>query len=665
MEKIMNSIRVSVPNWKSDASFEALLAFLSEYRDCVQQVAYISSDFHPPQPLGKARENAAALRERIVRTKEAGFSCGINMVSTIGHHPERLDEALKGDWRHMTDIDGNTCEGSFCPADERYLREYVKPLYTLYSEAKPDFIWVDDDVRYGHLPIGFGCFCDGCLARFHARAGERFTRETLKAALLQPENTDLRKLWLREQSDKIAHLLRFIGRTVRAVNDSITLGFMTGERYFEGYDFRLWADALSEDGQYKIMWRPGGGAYGDRPFDGQLEKAVQISRQCARLPDFVTLVQSEIENFPYRVLQKSPRSTALEVLLHTAAGCTGAALNVLPNAPRGESVEVMRGHFDALRRVVPFEKLLSDTLGRAPTAGIYDGWHIDAQAALDEDFFTGSGAGFPDAWGELSFLGLPLCHDFEAASCYLLTGNSPRAFGEEELKHMLSTGVYMDAEALRTLDRMGYGALTGFRVGEAFADDSVEVYVEHALNTGFVGKTRLCPQVFVRGASASLIPAPGAETLCYLEDHRGNRKADCSTGLFRNALGGVVCVSSHYARTGFLDSLKSAQMKRVFRMLSGGKLPFAVESCARLRAVVRRTPQGDAVVILNPNFDLLENVAVLFPGAPESVRITLEDGQSETLCAAGRDGDMTRFILPALPPYTLALLETERNPGDA
>ena len=657
MERVLNAVRVSVPNWKDEPAFDALLSFLSGYQDVVGQVALFSSDFHPPQPLETAAIHAALLRDRIARVKDAGFSCGINVLSTIGHHPERLDEALRGNWRHMTDIDGETCAGSFCPADERYREEYVKPLYELYCAAGPDFIWVDDDVRYGHLPIGYGCFCDGCVARFNARCVASCTRETLKQALTAPENTPLRRLWLREQSDKLAALLVFIGRTVRAVDETITLGFMTGERYFEGYDFALWADALSEHGKYPIMWRPGGGAYGDRPFDGISEKARQIGRQCARLPEYVTVVQSEIENFPYRLLQKSPRSNALETLLYTAAGCTGAALNVLPDAPHGEPVSVMRGHFDALRRALPFEKRLSETLGRAPAAGIYDGWHIHAQAALDGDFLRGGGGRFPEAWMELFSLGLPVCHDLNNACCCLLTGASPRAFTEDELTRMLSKGVYMDAQALCELNRMGYGELTGFQLGESFPEDSVEVYAPHPLNADLAGKTRLCPQVFVRGESAALLPAPGAETLCYLEDHRGRRKAECSMGLFRNALGGVVCVSSHYARCGFLDTLKSAQMKRVFRALSGDGLPFLPESCVRVQAVVRRTGRGDAAVLLNPNLDTLENVAVLLGGAPQSAAVTFEDGRSVALAPEGRDGSMTRFILPPLPPYALVLLE--------
>ena len=661
MPTVLNSLRVSVPNWKDEAAFSALLDFLREYRDCVQQIAFFSSDFHPPQPLETAAAHAALLRDRIRRAKAEGFSCGVNVLSTVGHHPERLTEALQGDWPRLTNIDGETCAGSFCPADERYREEYVRPLYEIYCRAAPDFIWVDDDIRSAHLPVGYGCFCDGCLERFNRCCGGAFTRAGLKQALTDSEGTALRKRWLRFESETIASLLRSIGETVRAVDDGITLGFMTGERYFEGYDFALWVRALSDDGAYPIMWRPGGGAYTDRPFAGQLEKARQIGRQCARLQGYVVSVQSEIENFPYRVLQKSPRATALEVLLHTAAGCTGAALNVLPDAPQGEPVEVMRGHFEALRAAVPFERLLSETLDRAPTEGIYDGWHIDAQAALDVDFLRGGGGCFPQTWAELFSLGLPGSHDFGRACCYLLTGTSPRAFSGEELLHILSSGVYLDARALEELNRLGYGELTGFSAGDPLPEDSMEIYASHPLNAGLEGKRRLCPQVFVKGGSAALLPSPGAQTLCFLTDHRGGPRADCSMGWFKNRLGGRVCVSSHYAAVGLSDSLKSVQMKRVFRALSGDSLPFLVQSCVRLEAVARRAAEGTAVVLLNPNFDTLTDVAVLFRGNAAALRMTREDGRTFLLPALGRDGNMTRYSIPELPPYTTALLQKEKE----
>lgn len=656
MNKIYNSVRVSVPNWIDEDAFNDLLALLVDYKDCVQQIAFFSSDFHPPLPLRTAKTHFSILRDRIERAKEAGFSCGINVLSTIGHHPERMDEALDGPWRHMTNIDGEACEASFCPGDEAYQEEYVAPLYRMCCEAKPDFIWIDDDIRYGHIPIGNGCFCDGCIARFNKENHRHFSREALKTALEAPENAQLRKAWLRHQSRKIADLLRMIRRTVNACDDGITLGLMTGERYFEGYDFPLWADALSDGGRYEILWRPGGGAYTDQPFLSQIEKAGQIGRQCAGLPENVTVVQSEIENFPYRLLQKSPRSTALEALLYVSAGCTGAAFNILPSAPYIENPDVMRGHFTAVRNVFPFEKLLSDLAGRTPTAGVYDGWHPHAQAAVSGSFLHGWGGSFAEHWNAVYTLGLPESFDFHTAAAYLLTGTAPRAYTEEELLKLLSAGVYMDAGALQTLNEMGYAELTGFSVGERFREDHLEVYTDHPLNRGFAGRARHCPQVFVQGESAALLPTDSAELLSYLTDFHGKIAAGCALGLYKNKLGGKICVSSHYAAADMGDPFKAAQMKRLFRLLSDDRLPFLPENCVRLRSFARQTPRGNAVILFNPNLDCLNDVAVLYAGNRSEIDYIGEDCNRQRLPAAGTDGKMTRFLLPPLPPFSMALL---------
>ena len=655
MRKIYNSVRVPPSSWQEEGAFSELLAFLGGYKDCIRQLAFFSSEFHPPLPLETAELHFRSLKDRMARAREAGFSCGVNILSTVGHHPERMDEALHGPWRRATNIDGEECPASFCPADESYLEEYVKSLYEACCAAKPEFIWIDDDVRSGHIPIGNGCFCNGCIARFNRENQTIFSRQSLKAALEDSENIPLRKRWLRFQSEKIASLFRFIRKTVNACDGNIKLGFMTGERYFDGYDFPLWAEALSENGKYEIMWRPGGGAYGDQPFSGQIEKSKQIGRQCARLPEYVTVVQSEIENFPYRLLQKSPRSTALESLIYVGTGCTGTAFNILPGTRQGESVRVMRGHFDAIRAAFPFEKFLSDLVDRAPTCGIYDGWHPHAQAAA-RSFLSYEGGFSADHWNALYALGLPESFDFERSQCYLLTGSAPRAYTEEELTRVLSTGVFMDAEALELLNKMGYGSLTGFRAGERFAEDHPEVYSDHPLNAGFAGKRRICPQVFVRGTSAALKPEPEAEKLSYLIDYHGNVAADCVLGIYTNRLGGRVCVSSHYAAADPGDTFKSAQLRRIFRWLAGDGLPFLPDCCVRLHACVRRTEKGDAIVLLNPNLDDLRDVPVLLPGDASRLVMTAEDMNPRVLCPAGKDGAMTRFILPELPPFSTAVL---------
>ena len=54
-----------------------------------------------------------------------GYKTGINILTTIGHHNENLDNSLKGNYTYMTDINGEVCHGSFCPNDDN-MREYIR-----------------------------------------------------------------------------------------------------------------------------------------------------------------------------------------------------------------------------------------------------------------------------------------------------------------------------------------------------------------------------------------------------------------------------------------------------------------------------------------------------------------------------------------------------------
>jgi len=100
------------------------------------------------------------------------------------------------------------------------------------------------------------------------------------------------------------------------------LGFMTGDRFYEGYDFENWAKTLAGPHAGNVRWRPGGGFYSDESLSGMVEKAHDIGRQVSKLPAHVKVIQSEVENFPYDLLRKSAETTIIEAAAHMAAGST-------------------------------------------------------------------------------------------------------------------------------------------------------------------------------------------------------------------------------------------------------------------------------------------------------------------------------------------------------
>lgn len=179
--------------------------------------------------------------------------------------------------------------------------------------------------------------------------------------------------------EMLTELFYIIEQAVHAVSPGLPIGFMTGDRFYEGYAFARWAQALAGDSGCEVRWRPGGGFYSDDHLLGLVEKRHDIGRQVAALPKTVTVIQSEIENFPYHRLKKSVRTTMLEGAAHMAAGTTGIAFNVLGAHP--EPLDEYRPFLDAVVSARPFFEALHHNLRRYPALGVYPAWNNDLYVA--------------------------------------------------------------------------------------------------------------------------------------------------------------------------------------------------------------------------------------------------------------------------------------------
>jgi hypothetical protein len=233
------SFRIGVPQWESESRCNALFDLFDKYRGVTDEITFFTSATHSPLPFDVIRKRAEILEKRMEQARKRGYRTGINILTTIGHHNENLDNSLKGDYTFMTNIDGQVCHGSFCPNDGN-MREYVRNNYEIIARAKPDYIWIDDDVRFGHMPIGYGCFCDNCLQIFKNEYGVLYSRESLKKAMDEGSDADklkIREAWLQHNRNTISSLFSLIEKTVHRVEPSLPLGFMTGARFFVGYAF--------------------------------------------------------------------------------------------------------------------------------------------------------------------------------------------------------------------------------------------------------------------------------------------------------------------------------------------------------------------------------------------------------------------------------------------
>lgn len=656
------SLRVGTPLWMDEDQFGLFLDKLTSYPDIADSVMLFTSMTHGPILLDEIKRRMDIAGDRLTGLRESGFQAGINVLATIGHHEESLSSTIGAEYGFAVDIDGKQCRGSFCPGSKA-LHQYVRELYKAVCTAEPDFIWVDDDVRLlGHLPVRAVCFCDNCLDVFSDEYGTAFDRKSLSTAFdsgTVEGKLRVRSAWLQHNRNTVAAVLGVVEQTVHDRVSTMPLGFMTGERFYEGYDFTHWASVLSGKESMDVFWRPGGGFYSDRTPGELMHKSHEIGRQVSALPTWIENIQSEIENFPYQLLRKSAHITVTEAASHIAAGCTGTAFNVLP----GSSLEIDEFHpiLDSIRTTRPFLDLLTKTFGRTPLKGACAGWNRDVMATGNLRSGRWVDAGYQDFAtsypAEIFEIGIPAAYAMAEADIIMLKGDVVLAFSRSELEGMLARAVYIDGCCLAHLCQMGLSELVGFEPGGAFEKDCIEVFAKHELNGSHAGKQRDVRQSFWPETVFELRPTgPDSQKLSSVINYENLALATVTHGIFENRLGGRVSVSG-YAPWSFLQSkAKSDQIKSVFRWLCRDRLDAYISSYHKINIWIRHTANGIAVVMLNSSFDVAIDIQLKLLALGTTAILTHGNLEELEIPSSGSDGNYAVYKIPLLAPWQICLL---------
>ena len=664
LDKAFISFRIGTTQWMPEDRFKELLALFERHKGVTDEITFFTSFTHPPIPVEEMGRRCALLTQRIQAAKRLGYRAGINVLSTMGHHEENLPNSLQGDFTRVTDMSGNISRGSFCPNDPA-LQAYVRDIYRMVARATPDYVWVDDDVRLmGHMPVGLTCFCDRCLQLFAQESGTTYTRASLRDAFAKGDPQAafaVRKQWLDHNRGTVARLLGLVRETVHEARPGTPLGFMTGDRFFEGYDFDRWAEVLAGPSRSPVYWRPGGGFYEDSSTPGLAGKSHDIGRQIAFLPLSVRCIESEIENFPYQRLRKSAQITVAEAAAHMGAGCTGAAFNVLSG--NDEPLDEFEPLVARIHQARPFFDLLARHIGRARPVGLFTAWNKDQAAVGDFAGAVGAGLGHLGNASQMLEIGMPAAYHPDGAAVTLLFPQSVQAMSKAQIEKVLSQAVYTDVATLNLLNQLGYGDLTGMSAGDPHPVDCIEELVAHRLNGNFAGRQRDCRQSFYRvnGYMGYGLKAerPGVESLARIVDYGQKEVVPSNMAIFENRLGGRICVSGYYP-WDFLHSLsKASQMKSLMRWLSHDRLPAYVESYHKANVWARETGGGrTAVVVLNSSFDAAENLSMAVRTEGRQGRAYAYDmaGKAHSVRASRSDGPYRIFPLPRIDPWSVCLL---------
>ena len=348
---------------------------------------------------------------------------------------------------------------------------------------------------------------------------------------------------------------------------------------------------------------------------GLAGKSHDIGRQVSLLPPSVVSIQSEIENFPYQRLKKAAHITVLEAASHMAAGCTGAAFNVLSG--NDEPLRRSSSRWSpASARPRPFFDLMAKHLGRTPLAGIFPAWNKDTAAACDlpgGNWFT-----FGRFLGEPPGCSRSDCRPPTrpaGAPVTLLSGDSMVAFTKDEIRKMLSGGVLHGCPGAGDARTDGLRDLTGFDGGSrrwpATASSSSPTTRSTARSPGASATAASRSTIWPAHIAQEARPE-GRDPRHGWSITAARRWRPATMGVFENRLGGRVCVAGYFPWT-FLHSLsKSAQMKSVMRWLSRDRLPAYVASFHKINLWVRDPGgPGIALALTNSCLDPARDVALL------------------------------------------------------
>lgn len=651
--------RIHFKQLHTDEAYALLVDFLERHRECFDELTIFDGYCHHGAiPMEELRENAAILGKRIADLKSRGFkSVGINVHCTLGH----IDEGytIYGQPFHpIVGYKGDLSLACFCSEHEDR-KAFLREKYAMYAKLQPDFIWVDDDVKFFWNGVKFGCFCSKCMERFNKRMGTAYTRETLVEAMEQPDAVELRAAWVLFVRDRMTDIFVLVRDAVHAVDPKIELGFQTqhqGWSTYNGMDFETWLTELGCKG------RPGEGYYDDKTPTGVVTKALSCARQASEYPACVTDVQYEIEDFPnYSMLQKSVIINMDEMTLAIAQGLNGVLVNSF-SPDEVVSIRELDGMYDTMGIMrSDWDKM--ELFGRG-MQGV--GFYPALSAKYDQRRPLHNGETFFKTYDEapkhnvlqtypLCHIGVPLTMDKE--NCYgaVFTGDLPDGFTDDELMGFLKKSVIMDADAAIAFARRGLEKYIGVRVGAEHVDGVEECFSDHPVNEGVVGYRRdVHPAFFGNSGRALEALNDKVQPISYLRTLK-DEILGVGACLFENELGGRVCVLG-YAAFHKIDSYaRLRQMRKVASWLAREE-QTVMGTTSLASQFVRTNGKQTMATILNMSLDVCKPAEYAILGA-KTARC-LQNGQETTLEARVENG-YGIFTLPQLLPFETVTLLAE------
>lgn len=329
-------LRLRPTNTESDQAWHDTYSIIRDNPGCCDEVWFSTGMGYLPQQwhADKVQRMSRAMEE----LEEIGIRSSLQFQMSIGHGDKfgvgNEDMFVEKTWTGWTGSAGVECRFCSCPRHPDFL-DHVRMMARTYASLKPEYIWVDDDLRYdNHKPASvgshIGCWCNACIDSFGSLCGRSWSRETLAAAL--ENDNGLYEKWHSFCVESLCGIAAAISEEVHRVSPDTKMAFQGKKEDFVVPHVKEILNVMHEKTGLPVGYRPGTGARFDMEgASGQIVKSMASARFIKMIgnPSYVDVWCPEIETWPRVYGSRTGQGVLVEAFTALAYGLNSVSMFIM------------------------------------------------------------------------------------------------------------------------------------------------------------------------------------------------------------------------------------------------------------------------------------------------------------------------------------------------
>lgn len=573
----------------------------------------------------------------------------------------------------MEDAWGNkSIDHKNCPLDEEFIQDWLNKIHSVIERCNPEFVVIEDDFTTSWargLKGSGGCFCKHHLKLFEKNYGKWLNSEEIWDAFVNrtQENEKIRKAFAYTQRESLVSLAKRVRAEIDKVNPNIrTLFCEPGGADIDGDIAEAVTRAFA--GGTRPAIRQCGTVYSAETTPATIPAIISHAVWTTeRLPrDIETFY--EADTYPHnRFFASANQLTSMMagVLMAGSSSFQYQCTQYLDNPFEDD------GYATRYLELLPrFQKIRSFIFENdARLAGVKFVWSPKSKAlmrggAVNHDGDVGDQLLY---WQSYFFskMGIPYTMRQESeCNVASLIGGMASSLSDDEIRQLLSKGLFLDAEAAEIVASRGFANEIGVSVERVDRIPACGETICDSISCGAFGKRMNAFFVYGAGEEGTsrrfvrLTPHKGTQVLSSYLDQKDNEIAPSFT-YSENSLGGrvaIIPVALCKNRTSSIYNFrKQALFRQIFNRLAGDSgLPVVAKNAPSIWVMASLSNDGNQMLVMVNNLsgDPRNGVTLEFAKVWHSAKVGRLDGDGCELPLNISDGSI-------IIDKSLAIMEPE------